>query len=349
MPAPALAQNNPDLAFTTLSDSPDPVVAGEQLTITVLITNSAADPGGGNDNDSTSTALAVGLSGKPLTFVSDTLGAGSSSVCTYSAPTLTCALGTIADAGGTASGQIVFAVASSAADGSTIDLGWILTNAENDVRPAGATSTTVDTEAALAVTAQAPVATEAVPGQSLVYHVRVANAGPSDAASVSLTVDTVTGLAAPAVSGACASLPCALTTIASGGQKDVTLTYTIPDDFHLDYPGTNPIVHTVTVTSATPEPTPPGDRTQAFSTPVVPKADLAVTLTDGVISVVAGAPISYTVSVSSAGPSRVDAITLTGLLPALSAVYQASEGWFSASSADGNWAGLDLATTEAVT
>lgn len=348
VPAPALAQNNPDLSLG-VTDAPDPVIAGETLTISVTVTNNAADPGGGNDNDSTGTTLAANLAGTDLSYVSDDLGPGATALCSEVASVVTCALGTIADVGGSVSGGIVLALASSAPDGGTLALTWTLANTENDVPAPGATSTTVDIEAELAVTAQAPVATEAVPGQSLVYNVRVANAGPSDAVAVSLTVDTVTGIAAPTVSGACASLPCDLATIASGGQKDVTLTYSIPDDFHLDYPGTDPIVHTVTVTSDTPEPTPPGDRTQAFSTPVVPKADLAVTLTDGVTSVVAGAPITYTVSVASSGPSRVDAITLSGLLPALSAVYQTSEGWFSASSADGNWAGLDLATTEAVT
>lgn len=345
--APALAADTPVLAFTTLTDSPDPVIAGETLTINVTITNSATDPGGGQDNDSTGTILSADLSGLPLgTSVGDTLPGA----CAIASSILTCPLGTINDAGGTASGTITLQVLASATDGGTIAIDWDLYSTEIAAPGVdGDTSTTIDTEAELAVTAQAPVATEAVPGQTLVYNVRVANAGPSDATGVELTVSSVTGLAAPTVSGACSSLPCDLTTIASGAQKDVALTYTIPDDFHLAYPATNPIAHTVTVTSDTPEPTPPGDREELFSTPVVPKANLGVALTDGITSVVAGEAITYTVTLSSAGPSRVDAVKLTGTLPALSAVNLPSEGWFSASTAADNWAGIDLANGESIT
>lgn len=342
--APALAADTPVLAFTTLTDSPDPVIAGQTLTINVTITNSATDPGAGQDNDSTGTILRADLTGLPLgTTVGDTLPGA----CAIAASVLSCPLGTIGDAGGTASGAITLQVLASAADGGTIAIDWDLYS--NEIAAPGVdgdTSTTIDTKAALAVTAQAPVATEAVPGQSLVYNVRVANGGPSDAANVSLTVSSVTGLAAPTVSGACASLPCSLTTIVSGAHKDVTLTYSVPDDFHIAHPATNPIAHTVTVTSDTPEPTPPGDRTEAFSTPVAPKANLGVTLTDGLTSVVAGEAITYTVTLTSAGPSRVDAVKLSGTLPALSAVNLPAEGWFSASAAADNWAGIDLAAGE---
>ncbi len=356
--APALAQDNPNLAFTTLSDSPDPVIAGETLTITVLITNSAADPGGGNDNDSTSTTLSVNLMGKPLTYTDDDLGAGSNSACTYSAPTLTCALGTIDDAGGTAGGAITFDVASSAADASSIALSWVLANAEADVPAAGATSTTVDTEAELAVT-DSTTPTEVVPGQNLVYAVQIQNNGPSDAAIIGVTLGAVTGLPAPAFSGGCTAAagdPCAITSIAASASVTVTMTIAVPQDFHLDYPATTTVAQTATVTSDTPEPTPPGDRTHAFSTPVVPKTDLSVTHTSTATTATPGEIVFYTVTVTNGGPSSTDRVRLTAgpnnvVRYLLSPVFVAGEGIYSATTLAGvaNWTGLDLDTGESAT
>lgn len=345
--APGLAQT-PVLVYTTLTDSPDPVVAGEQLTISVTITNTATAPGVGN-NHSTNTILRSTLTGLPVSYDSETFPGAT---CGVAASVLTCNLGTLNHGGGSITGTIVFDVSPSAADGSTIDLDFDLYG-DQIAAPGvdGDTATDVETEAELTVASDGPAPTGAVPGQNLVYNLTISNAGPSDAAGVTLSVNAITGLGAATYSGACMGASCSIGTLSAGADADVTVTFVMADDFHLTQPATTSLAHTFTVASTTPEPSPPGNRTALFSTPVTPIADLAVTLTDGLTTVVAGAPITYTLTLTNNGPSRLDAVGVssTSPPPVLSAIYSTSQGYFSSANLTDNWAGLNLATGQSAT
>ncbi len=338
--APAVADDTPTLVFTTLTDSPDPVLAGEQLTITVLITNTAADPGAG-DNDSTGTILRSNLTGLSIgTTVGDTLPG----TCAIAASILSCPLGTIDDANGTASGTITLNVLASAAAGA-LALDWDLYSTEI-ASPGvdGDTSTTVATEADLAVTLDGPA--QAVPGTNLVYTVEVENLGPSDAQGVTLDLVPTSTLPAPSsVSGAgCVALPCALGTVAAGATPTVTVTYALPGDYHLDN-GFGNIVNEAQVSTTTTDPVSANDE-EGESTPVEPHTDLVVSISSAGANVTPGEIVFYTVTVTNDGPSSTDRVRLTGeptVVPALPRLRR-RRGHLQRDDNRrvANWTGLDL-------
>src|SRR5262249_44498783 len=98
--------------------------------------------------------------------------------------------------------------------------------------------------------------------------------------------------------------------------------------------------------------TPPGGTPTSGSDTdsLTPRADLSVTKTDGKASAVPGTPVTYTITVSNAGPSTVSSLTLTDDLPAelLNPTFGTpSAGSYNA--ATGVWSGLSLASGQSVT
>lgn len=80
--------------------------------------------------------------------------------------------------------------------------------------------------------------------------------------------------------------------------------------------------------------------------------DLSVSKTASQSTVVAGQPLTYTITVTNIGPATLnpaDNITLTDVLPAgfTGAVYTAAGGTYT--SATGNWTGLTLASGQSTT
>lgn len=145
----------------------------------------------------------------------------------------------------------------------------------------------------------------AVPGTPITYTVTVTNNGPSDAAEVTLTdLDPIslTAQGNPCVAGVC-SLP----DLPSGASTTLVLSYSI-DPFAL---GT--VTNTASVTStgaATPV-------TDTAETELTPQADLAIDKTDGQTSAAFGTEITYTIVVSSSGPSGVVGAIVEDTMPAL--------------------------------
>lgn len=81
---------------------------------------------------------------------------------------------------------------------------------------------------------------------------------------------------------------------------------------------------------------------------LAPLCDLGVTISDGAVSVAAGAPLSYLVTVSNAGPSALSDLTLTATLPDTlqNPLFAPEEGAYNA--ATGAWTGLDLRPGQSV-
>jgi len=155
-----------------------------------------------------------------------------------------------------------------------------------------------------------------VPGTPVTYTIVVTNAGPSTAASVTVS-DTFPG----SLSG------CSTTSVASGGatgndagpsagnisDSGITLpsgssvTYTAT--CNIDAAATGSLANTASVTSATADPN-GGNNTATDTDTLVPSADVAISKTDGLTSVSPGAPITYTIVASNAGPSTASSVTV---------------------------------------
>ena len=224
-----VAGNNSATAATTvneptvdraiaMTDSPDPVGAGGNVTYHVTVTNTG--PG---------TTTATGVT------VTDPLPAGTSFVaatpsqgtCTGGA-TVTCSLGALVT-GSTATVDIVVKTSQA---GTLTNTATVSGNEPdpNDTNNSATTTTTVTAAADLAVVKAGPTAGKV--GQAMTYTIVVTNNGPSTAQGVSVT-DTLPKNAGfgtvSSTQGSCAPTPhqqsvvCSIGTMASGAQVTVTL------------------------------------------------------------------------------------------------------------------------------
>ncbi|MBL8113437.1 MAG: VCBS repeat-containing protein, partial [Acidobacteria bacterium] len=154
-------------------------------------------------------------------------------------------------------------------------------------------------------------------GGNLTYTATVTNAGPDTATSVVVTNAYPAGLvllSAVPSQGTCtpagAHVSCALGSIANAGTATVTLVYTV---------GGSPrvVTNTVTVTSAVADPVSGNDSaTTTTNASAPPSANLGVTLTDSPDPVLVGGSITYTATITNAGPDTATGVTLTQLKPA---------------------------------
>ena len=306
-----------DLALT-IADSPDPVSVGQDLTYTLTITNpSLSSPSGPVTLTDTLPAN--------VTFVSATASQGT---FTQSGSTVTFALGTVA-LGGSATATITVRPTAAAA-GTTLTNSATVTSLINDPNSVNNTdSETTNVSAAPAPEADLQVtklenASPAVAGTDLTYTITVTNAGPTDAQTVSLTDPLPTGttfVSASQASGTAFNLTtppagsdgtftASTTTLAAGASASFTLVLHVsastPDDTTLN--------NTATVSSATPDPN-PANNSDTSSTGVNTQADLRVTKSASSASVAAAGNLTYTITVTNAGPSDAQGVTLSDLLP----------------------------------
>src|SRR3989449_383009 len=156
-------------------------------------------------------------------------------------------------------------------------------------------------------------------GDTRTYTITVSNAGPSDATSVTLS-DTwpggfTRGTTTPS-QGTCTTttgqnFSCSLGTIPAGGSATVTVNYTVPASTPA-----GPQTNTVTVSSPVSDPN-TANNTASDTNTVATSADLSVTKTDGVTTVIAGDGVTrtYTITVSNAGPSDATSVTLSDTWP----------------------------------
>ncbi len=145
-----------------------------------------------------------------------------------------------------------------------------------------------------------------VPGQAFTYTLTVANSGPSDAATltVSDTVPaqfTVTNVTSPAGSCGFAGqvVTCTRPTLLNAATWMITVSVTTA----AAAPG-GTFTNTAIVSAATADPV-PANNSASQPTTISVSADLAVTKSDGVASVVAGTSTNYTITLTNNGPSAV--------------------------------------------
>ena len=193
-----------------------------------------------------------------------------------------------------------------------------------DPTPANNSATDTDTlnpTADLSITKTDGVAS-VVPGQSTTYTVVVGNAGPSTAVSAPVTDAMPAGAtsgswtcaaSAGATCGAASgAMPISTTaTIASGA----TVTYTVVVAVSSTATGSLTNTATVSAPAGVTDPSSANNTASDIDT-LTPTADVSITKTDGLTTVVPGTIVTYTVVASNPGPSTVTGATVSDTIPA---------------------------------
>ncbi|MDJ0768748.1 MAG: hypothetical protein QNJ12_08135, partial [Ilumatobacter sp.] len=292
-----------DLAVAKVLDT-SPVVAGENVTWTVTVTNN-----GPSDAQNVSVADTLPAN---VTFVS-TAGCAEDP-----AGNPTCSLGTIA-AGATASYAITGLLAVDAVDGSTISNQATVASSTAD--PDGFNNTVSSAPAPVTTSADLGVAkvldtSPVVAGEDVTWTVTVTNNGPSDAQNVRVA-DTLPANVTFVLTAGCVEDPagnptCSLGTIAAGASAS----YTITGLLAADAADGSTIANTAVVSSDTADPDGFNNTISSAPAPVTTSADLGVAKVLDTDPVVAGENVTWTVTVTNNGPSDAQNVTVTDTLPA---------------------------------
>ncbi len=177
-----------------------------------------------------------------------------------------------------------------------------------------------DNNADLAITKTDGVTT-ATAGGSVTYTITASNAGPGNASGATVAdtfpaVLTGTWTCVGAGGGTC-------TAAGSGNINDTvnlpaggSVTYTVSATVSPAATGTLSNTATVAAPAGVTDPT-PGNNSATDTDTITQSADLAITKTDGVTSVVAGGSVTYTITASNAGPSNASGATVADTLPAI--------------------------------
>ena len=292
-----------DLAITVV-DSPDPVNAGGALTYTVTATNLGP-----------STAANVTMTDViPATATFDQFITTTGWTCAEAAGTITCTRAALATG---VSQPIVFRVIAPTVGGTITNTASVATTTTdpNNANNAATTNTTVNARADLSITKvddPDPVAT----GATLTYTITVANAGPSDATSLTMT-DTLPAnvgfVSADGTGWTCVragvTVTCTRASLAVTTAPDITIVVTAPLT-------TGTISNTATISSAVTDPV-PGNNTDTEPTTVTPTTDLAIAATAAPAGTIeAGTQLSYVIDVTNNGPIAATGVTVDTTLPA---------------------------------
>ena len=315
--ASILVDPRSDLA-ATLTDSPDPVTAGTNLTYTIQVTNNGPSTAA---NVSLSDTLPAGT-----TFVSlSTPGGWSASAPAVGATgSVSLTKAAVAPAE-TASFTLVVQVAAAVANGSTITdtVSASTTTAElSSANNSATATTTVSTSADLAVV-MTDSPDPAVAGTNVSYSLTVTNNGPSDAANVSVSDTLPAGTtyvssvpqggwstSAPAV-GANGTVTFGAAVLPAGGTAQFTLVVKVDASL-----AAGAVVTNTSVVGATTSDANAANNSATTTTTISRSADLAITMSDSPDPVNATQNVTYTIDVTQNGPSDASTVSVNDTLPA---------------------------------
>ncbi len=326
--ATVTSATDPNAGNNSATDT-DTLVASADLSITKTDGVTTATPGGSVTY--TITASNPGPSNAAGATVADTFPA--SLTCTWTCVGVgggTCTAagsGNINDTANLPSGGSVTYTASctvsAAATGTLSNTATVTAPAGvTDPTPGNNSATDSDTLAAsadLSITKTDGVTT-ATAGGSVTYTIVASNAGPSNATGATVA-DTFP-----------ASLTCTWTCAGSGGgtctaagSGNINDTANLPSGGSVTYTAscavsaaaTGSLVNTATVTApaGVTDPT-PGNNSATDTDALGASADLSITKTDGVTSVMPGGSATYTIVASNAGPSAATGATVADTFPA---------------------------------
>jgi uncharacterized repeat protein (TIGR01451 family) len=297
---PAFAATT-DLSMAMVQNPANPVAVAGDVTYTLTVTNVG---------DLTAAAVTV----------VDTLPAGATWVsdtgvppCAVAAPTVTCDFGVMADG----AAKSVNVVANYAAAGAYVNSATVSANApDTDPNPANNTAalTTKVGSADLSIT-KTDAVTSYTPGQNYDYTLTVTNLGPDSATGVVVS-DTLVGssfVGCVTATGTCTAVGSVITwslgTVANAVAPTATLTVK-PDPAKRDA-----LANTATVTATNNELVAGNDSATDTEATAAPKVDLALAKTTTATAIHAGDTVTYTLTVTNAGPSTATGVVITDTLP----------------------------------
>lgn len=303
-----------DLAIIKTAQ-PAPVQAGQPVTYTLTITN--------NGPSAAQSVTVTDPVPAPLKYTSATTSQGS---CSEADGTVTCAVGTVAP-GDKVTVKVVANVPSGTPPNELANTAKVASPTPDPVADNNTATYTLLTGAQANITLTKSVSPDpVVAGEAITYKLTVANAGPSDAQSVTLDDDVpaaVTGVSASATGGATCEasdgrVTCELATLTAGANFVVTVTGTLA-------PATPPgaLTNTASAGAKTPEDPTDSDNTATSTTTVQARADLSITKS-APATVVAGNELTYTLKVRNDGPSDAIGAVVTDTLPAGTAYVRGS-------------------------
>jgi len=164
--------------------------------------------------------------------------------------------------------------------------------------------------------------TTAVPGTSTTYTITITNSGPSSANGVEITDNFPAAITSASYTVVTSS---GSTVTSDSGTGDIddfanilpggSVTFTVLAQ--IDPSATGSLTDTATATQALGvTDTDPANNSATDTDTLTPQADLTISKTDGVTSVVPGQSDSYTIVVSNDGPSNALAVQVVDTLPA---------------------------------
>jgi uncharacterized repeat protein (TIGR01451 family) len=304
---------------------PPTATAGGNISYTLTVTNSGADP-----------AVLVSLT-DPLpddtTFVSLTADNGAAGGATCGTPlpgstgTVTCTFPTLG-AGATAQFTLTLLIGNTTSLTNTVTVGTdsFDTDPAND---SDSVTTLVTPIADVTVTKTGPAVV--VAGENVSYMIDVTNAGPSTA-SVTLSDTLPAGttyvlLASPPgwsctnpAMGASGTVTCNAATL----QPGVTASFTIAVNVAASVAPGSTIANTATISSFPNDPNSGNNSSTTIAAVVNASADLGVTKS-GPAAVSPDSDITYTVTVSNAGPSDASTVALSDTTPANTTFVSATQ------------------------
>ncbi len=293
--------------------SPDPVIAGNNITYTQTATN----VGGGTANNPSLTE------NTPPDTVFESISAPPGTTCTTppvgTAGAISCT-GASAPAGTSGTVTLVVQVVAGTASGTVIN-DTVTVNATNQAFGANsATASDIVATAAQAdlVLTTAPTPLTVIAGNSITYTQTITNNGPAVAANLTFTEGipantTFASVSAPA-GWSCittTSVTCTASSLAASVSANIIVVVNVAPTVT-----SSPITATSSVTSTTSDPNSANNTNIVVTTPLVDKCDLTVTNTGTPSPVTAGSNITYTQTISNGGPSNCTTATFTEATPA---------------------------------
>ncbi|OYN96869.1 hypothetical protein CGZ96_11275 [Enemella evansiae] len=315
---------------TVESQTTDPNGDNNTATTTTEITASAdltiakaADPGftAGETIGWTITARNDGPSAATAVTVTDQLPAGvtdptatlpDGTPCQISGGTVTCPIGTLA-AGETRQIRITGTLAADHQASTLANTAQITSPTPDPETGDNSVTTTTPVDTSADVEVDKKIVGSVVAGAPITFEVTVTNNGPSLARNVRVTdpvPSQVTGVSVddPACTVTGQDVACGFGDLAVGATRTIRITGTVSQSF------SDQFTNTATVTSDTPDPNEQNNSGSADGV-VGESADLQVTKT-GPAQATAGAPVSWTITVTNAGPSTARAVSIDDQLPA---------------------------------